>query len=209
MIAGDMMSPMRTQKVVTINAGPRVPDWGAATAAMRRGESTAQVMRALLGVDPALTGEALDTAVMEALAEQRPPELSIYDRAYTAHIYPTPGVSHGQVFDALRDYASQHASDDPAMREVKRRKLLELLDQWQAEGPPSAEDDRVWREFDADLARARRGEFTVAAEEMRERAEHAEALNRELTGKIRDLLWVYEGADNVPDWVENLRKVLP
>jgi hypothetical protein len=209
MIAGDMMSPMRTQKVVTINAGPRVPDWGAATAAMRRGEPTAQVMRALLGVDAALMGEALDTAVMEALAAQRPPDLSIYDRAYTAHIYPAPGVSHGQVFDALRDYASQHASDDPAMREVKRRKLLELLDRWQAEGPPSAEDDRVWREFDADLARARRGEFTVAAEEMRERAEHAEALNRELTGKIRDLLWVYEGADNVPDWVENLRKVLP
>lgn len=139
--------------IQTIGTGQRPPEWAAATAALRRGESAIQVMRALLGVDQALEGDELDAAVMAALAVQRSPSLSIYDRAYVAHIYPAPGVSDGQVFDALRDYAAMYATPDPAMVEARRNEIVALLGTWATKAPPSVDDAEFWRRFDAAVAK--------------------------------------------------------
>lgn len=157
------------KKVTTINSAPRLPNWRAAADAMRRNESALSVLAHLLSIDPNGTREELESGVLNELAAQRSPAISVYDRRYTAHIYPEPEVSDGQVYEALRDYAAQHATPDTAMVEIRNRGILELLDKWLAEGPPSPDDIEFWRQFDADLARAKRGADSPAAVELEQK----------------------------------------
>lgn len=189
---------MTTKKIQTIGSAPRLPNWKAALAAVNAGEKPyvdtyCDAFCALFGIEAG--GETdREAAILNELAAQRPPSISIYDRKYTTHVYAEPEASDGQVYEAMRDYAAQHATEDPAMRAVKRKQILDLLDQWQAAGPPSAEDDRFWRGFQADLAKTKRGDFTEAAEDLQQqlagvvkRAEYSEALNRELHDKLAEI----------------------
>lgn len=152
------------KQVTPINSAPKLPNWPAAAEHMRAGGAF-DALCALLGVQQGSQPE-MHAAVLAALEAQPNPAISIYDRRYTAHIYPEPGVAEGQVYEALRDYAAPRATEDPAMREIKRQQMLALLDKWQAEGPPSAEDDAFWRDFQSDLAKTKRGDYTEAAGEL-------------------------------------------
>lgn len=155
------------KQVTTINSAPRPLDWPAANKAIADGHPAWYVLCVLLGGDPPATEEAAILFYAHAAAQQRSPATSVYDRLYTAHIYPEPGVAEGQVYEALRDYAAQHATPDPAMVEIRCKSMLALLDKWRTEGMPSAEDAEFWRQFDADLARTRRGADAPAAAEKR------------------------------------------
>jgi hypothetical protein len=186
------------KKVTTINSAPRLPDWQAGADSLRRGEALIFAICDLFGIPGQGDERTLTGMVLNELAAQRSPAISIYDRKYTAHIYPEPEVSDGQVYEALRDLAAQRATDDPAMREIKRKRMLDLLDRWQAEGPPSAEDDAFWRDFHADLARTKRGEDMEAARELAARVAELEkqlAAERERADALAKALRSAEGVD--------------
>lgn len=144
------------KQVTPINSARKLPNWPAAAAVLHADiDDLATAIAVLLDVQAA--PDAILTAIRDAVSAQPSPAMSIYDRKYTAHIYPEPDVPPGQVYEALRDYAAQHATPDPAMVAIRNREILKTLDAWLAEGPPSPEDVAFWRKFDEDLARAKRG----------------------------------------------------
>lgn len=164
------------KQVTPINSAPKFPNWPAAAAAMRSDASGLAVLAHLLIGDPSGDVEALKGAILAALEAQPSPAISIYDRRYTAHIYPEPGVAEGPVYEALRDYAAPRATPDPAMVAIRNREILKLLAEWKEDGPPSPEDVEFWRQFDEDLARARRGADAPAAVELEQKLERVQAL---------------------------------
>lgn len=174
------------KQVTPINSAPRPLDWPAANKAIADGHPAWHVLCVLLGGDSPATEEAAILFYAQAAAQQRSPATSIYDRMYTAHIYPEPGVAMGQVYEALRDYSAQNATPDPAMVEIRNRGILELLDKWQAEGPPSPEDVEFWRQFDADLARAKRGADAPAAVELEQKLERVQTLLEQWSANLPD-----------------------
>lgn len=163
------------KQVTPINSAPKLPNWPAAAAVLHADiDDLATAIAVVLDVQAA--PDAILTAIRDAVSAQPSPAISIYDRLYTAHIYPEPGVAEGQVYEALRDYAAQHATPDPAMVEIRCKSMLALLDKWREEGPPSAEDAEFWRQFDADLARARRGGGSLEAAAHLEQLDAVRAL---------------------------------